>query len=272
MRSGRLKTRTYKIHRGVSPAAVLLFLLGAALGALGLWQAMESRPPLALPPAPTLTPEEGARDERTLTLPGCTWYALQLGAFNQEDAAQACAQRYIARGAAGYIHHQDSWRVLAAAYPARGDAQAVQTQLRTAHSVDSFLTEISRPEITLRLTGQRAQLTVIQDAFDLMDQSIQQLSDLSQRLDQGKAAAPEARALLFSLQSTLDALARKMDERFPASSHGAVRQLRALLGDASAQLYAAQSAKGATQLGALVKRCQLLCLCRMAEYARTLAA
>ena len=101
-------------------------------------------------------------------LPGHTWYALQLGAFDSADAAESLAASYRSRGAAGYVRVQGQYRVLAAAYAARADAQAVITQLRTRHQVDAVLTEIVQPEVTLRMVGRPDQLTALADASALV--------------------------------------------------------------------------------------------------------
>jgi hypothetical protein len=163
MRAGRLKTKRYPVRkRGGWAAALLLagLLLGAGAVTYGK-QAWEAALPL-LPgvlqssAAQTPAPETAVREERTLTLPGHTWYALQLGTFDSADAAEALAETYRNRGAAGYIRRQGQYQVLAAAYTARADAQAVMTQLRVNHQVEAKLTEITQPEVTLRLSGRPA--------------------------------------------------------------------------------------------------------------------
>ena len=58
---------------------------------------------------PTPIPLEEKFDEtpaqKELDLPEATWYALQLGAFEQKEAAQQLAQKYRRRGAGGYLRH-----------------------------------------------------------------------------------------------------------------------------------------------------------------------
>lgn len=95
---------------------------------------------LTIEPAATATPIptdayfDETVEEREITLPSATWYALQLGAFESETAAQELGQQFVKRGAAGYVWHDGRYRTLAAVYPSLEDAQAVREQLSEAHS------------------------------------------------------------------------------------------------------------------------------------------
>lgn len=271
MRAGKLKTRRYKIHRGRKIFGFVL--VAAALLAAGYaWRSGRISLPLALTPAPTALPQEKETESRTLTLPGGTWYALQLGLYEKsEGAARQTAELFQGRGAGGYLYSRDGYRVLAAAYENRADAQTVQTRLRTQYSIETYLLEIARPEITLRLTGQKGQLSALSDAYAFLEQAAGQLSAQSQRLDNGSAGKQEILSFLASLQETADALESRMDALFGASALDAVKQIRAALGDLSRALAQAQEAQSVTALGAQVKYCQLMCIARMAEYAESLS-
>lgn len=269
MRAGRLKTRRYKPYRRRSWGPLFLLLGALCLGAAWCWQSggISFFPA----PAPTLSPAESTRDSRTLTLPGGAWYALQLGVFESESAAREFAAGYQARGAAGYLTGTDSFHVLAAAYPARADAQAVQANLRTLHGVDAYMYEIDRPEITLRLTGQKAQLDALSDAYDFIGQLADQLYALSQFMDSGEMESGEAVAALVSQRETLSGLALRLQSLFAAAPHDAVTRITDLLSDLDAALAVAAQTSGNARLGAQIKYCQLLCLDRMAAYAQSLA-
>lgn len=268
MRAGRLKTRRYRpYHR--RRWGLWILLLGA-LCLAAAWFFRDGGIDLFAAPAPTLSPDEAARDSRTVTLPGDAWYALQLGVFESETAAREFASGYQARGAAGYITGTDSFRVLAAAYPARADAQAVQANLRAQHGVDAYVYELSRPEITLRLSGQKAQLTALSDAYDFISQLANQLSALSQAMDSQEMEGAEVINALRSQRETLSGLSLRLKTLFAASPHAAVTQIAGLLDDLDASLAAAEQAQGNARLGAQVKYCQLLALDRMAAYAQGL--
>ena len=280
MRAGRLKTKRYPVrHRGGWAALLLLtgLLLGAGAVIYGR-QAWEAALPLlpgvlhpSVPLAPVSTPEAVSREERTLTLPGHTWYALQLGAFDSAEAAESSAEAYRSRGAAGYIRRQGQYRVLAAAYASRADAQAVMTQLRAHHQIDAVLTEITQAEVTLRLNGRPEQLTALNDAYDALEQMSRQLAALSDGLDRGKTDRQTALSALRSHRDTLTALKARVDAQFGKSAPKAVKDVSDLLESVSLSLNEALSAQSTAVLGARIKYAHLQCLCGMADYAAGLS-
>ena len=276
MRAGKLKTKRYPVRKRSGGWAALL-LLGVLLGAGAVtfgkqaWQAVLPEFQRMGQPSATQAPETISREERTLTLPGHTWYALQLGAFDSAEAAETLAASYRVRGAAGYVRVQGQYRVLAAAYAARADAQAVITQLRTRHQVDAVLTEIMQPEVTLLLTGRPDQLTALSDACDALEQLSVQLAALSDALDRGTADRQQALSALQSHRDTLNALKTRIDAQFGDNAPETVRKTAEILDAVALSLNEALSAQGSAALGARIKYAQLQCLCRMADYAEELS-
>lgn len=270
MRAGRLKTRRYKVRRGRNGWIFLLFL--GALAAAAAYFFHSGDLPLIISPAPTLTPQESAADERIITLPGKTWYALQLGVFDQESSARQLAESYRGRGAGGFIAGSAPFRVLAAAYTSRADAQSVQNQLRTLHGVEAYINEIHRAEMTFKVTGQKAQLIALSDAYDAVDQAAVHFSTLSQGLDQRVMEETEILLALKSQKETLIALRDRLQNLFGPQPHAAVAQMMNLLSELSEAVDLALAAPGETRLGAQIKYCQLLCIIRMTDYAQALAA
>ena len=272
VRAGRLATRRYKVRRRKA-GWLLLLIVGIGLGFIGsasLRSVPQPRASISAEPAPTLPPEETRADERTLTLAGQSWYALQVGAFDSAEAAAREAENYRARGAGGYIFRKDGCRILAAAYTARADAQAVITQLKTRHGLDAEVVEIISPQITLQLSGQKGQLTALSDAFSAMEKLCGHLYQLSLSLDRQETDARETLAALKSEQDTLTALAERLRSRFGVSAPDAVLRLEEMLSDCVQSLNTAGAAQSLTRLGAQVKYCHLECICRMAAYASAL--
>ncbi len=268
-----LKTRTYRVRGGGRRWIVWVIL--APLLAAGAYAALQTLPKYAAPylsiqPAPTLTPRDSAADSRVITLAGETWYALQLGAFDSADAARSLAEAYRVRGAGGLIWQQEVYRVLAAAYASRADAQAVQTRLMAQHGVETVVIDVRWPDVTLRVTGQKAQLDALTDAYDAFPKLIRHLSEWSSALDQGEAETSQALAALQSERDTASALAGRLQALFGDGGHPAVQDVRNMLAGVTAALDAALTAQSATRLGAQIKYCQLFCLCRMAAHAQGL--
>lgn len=251
---------------------VLLLLLALGGGLYFFYQQGSLPLPQALSPAPTLTPEEARWEERTLILPGQSWYALQLGVFDQQASAQALADRFQARGAGGFIDDRERYRVLAAAYESRGDAQAVQQQLQALHNVEAYLIALESPEITLRITGQKAQLTALEDALTALHQAARQLSSLSLALDRGEMGREALLNALASQQQTLAALEKRLHQLFGDHPHSAVQPVLTALEQLSGAMEGARQAPGETRLGAQIKYCQLLCIVRLSQYAQGLSA
>lgn len=265
----RLKTKRYRVRKRRGGLLLfLLLLLGA--GVLLLLRSGGALP-VFFSPAPPLTPEESAQETRTLVLPGKTWYALQLGAFSEENAAHALAASYRTRGAAGFVQTREGFRVLAAAYASRAEAQAVQSRLGSMHGIETYVDEIVRPEITLRVTGQKAQLTALEDGFTTLSQCAEQLYALSLALDERRETVDAARQSLLSQRETAGALARRLETLFGADAPESVQPLIQALHDAEASLAEAAACTGETALGAQVKYCQLLCIFALSDYAAALA-
>ena len=132
-------------------SAVILFSgVAARSGGDAVFEIVATPSPIPLDAA-----FDETRETREITLNGSVWYALQLGAFETEEAAGQLAEQFQRRGAAGYLWPEERFRVLAAVYPEKEDAQAVRQQLRDQHDVDSYLFEISIPSVSLRMTGMR---------------------------------------------------------------------------------------------------------------------
>lgn len=268
MRSGKIKIKRYKTGRNKTGLMVLLPVL--LLAACFLY--IRRSGGLSLPPLriPSLSAEEMQQETRLITLPGDSHFALQLGAFSEKQSAAALADSYRSRGAAGFIYENDSYRVLAAAYPSRDDARAVQLNLLEKHGVDAYLYPLTRSRITLKLSGQKAQLNALSDAMELCVQLTQTLGTLSQALDAGSLSDEEAVQALYSQQETLRAVNNRLTALFVKEEHPAVTGLCALLSAAEESLSAAAQATNTARLGSGIKYSQLSLLCGLEQYVASL--
>ncbi|MFR5855796.1 MAG: SPOR domain-containing protein [Lachnospiraceae bacterium] len=174
------------------------------------------------------------RETQEITLNGSVWYALQLGAFETEEAAHQLAEQFQRRGAAGYVWQDERYRVLAAVYPEKEDAQAVRQQLREQHDVDSYLYEISIPALSLRMTGMKGQIEILEAAFLHADELIRQMERISETLDRQEITPAEAVTELNTLREQVELVALRMEQRFAAPRNTAVERLIALFQDYAA--------------------------------------
>ena len=253
-----LRTVTYKTpHTG--RRAVLCLLLGAAI--LGVSWQVQARlgiaRPFSLSPDKTAQKQDTTRKSRELSLSGHTLYALQLGAFTQESAARQMAQQYSARGAAGYVYRDgDTYRVLAAAYATRAEAQAVQTRLN-GQNISTYIHPCVREALTMRAGGTGSQIDALEETLSYLDGLESKLYTLSTGLDAQTVSAEDARAALLSEGVTCAALGQRLSSAFDGALPDSLTPLGGLLDDVSAGAEAVRNENGAARIGAALKRCQL---------------
>ena len=114
------------------------------------------------------------------------------------------------------------FRVLAAVYPEKEDAQAVRQQLRDQHDVDSYLFEISIPSVSLRMTGMRGQIDILEAAFLHAEELIRQMERISETLDRQEITPAEAAEELNTLREQVELVALRMEQRFLSPRNAAV--------------------------------------------------
>ena len=211
-------------------SAVILFSgVAARSGGDAVIQTVATPSPIPLDAA-----FDETRETREITLNGSAWYALQLGAFETEEAAGQLAEQFQRRGAAGYIWPDERYRVLAAVYPEKEDAQAVRQQLREQHDVESYLFEINVPAVALRMTGMRGQIDILEAAFLHAEELIRQMERISETLDRQEITPAEAADELNTLREQVELVALRMEQRFAAPRNTAVTRLIGLMRDYAA--------------------------------------
>ena len=211
-------------------SAVILFSgVAARSGGDAVFETVATPSPIPLDAA-----FDETRETREITLNGSVWYALQLGAFETEEAAGQLAEQFQRRGAAGYLWPEERFRVLAAVYPEKEDAQAVRQQLRDQHDVDSYLFEISIPSVSLRMTGMRGQIDILEAAFLHAEELIRQMERISETLDRQEITPAEAAEELNTLREQVELVALRMEQRFLSPRNAAVTGLLGLMRDYAA--------------------------------------
>lgn len=210
-------------------------------------------------PVPTQTPVplQEQFDETMETcrwsLPEINWYALQLGAFEQADSAQALAEQFVGRGAAGYLWQDDRYRVLAAIYASETDARNVRQQLSQQHGVDSYLYRISLPSIDVQISGMRGQIEILQAAFLHAADLITSLQEISLKSDRSEMGREELAAAAASLQQQTELVRLRLYQRFPEPRNGTVAGLIRLFEDYAAYAAALPADEAEVLLGAKLK-------------------
>ncbi len=181
-------------------------------------------------PTPLVESYDDTPEQRELSLPDVTWHAIQLAAYDNAEGAAQAAEGYQARGAAGYVWEDTRFRVLAALYPTREDAQSVRDQLRSKHAMETYVTPIELVGVTLRLTGARGQLDVLASSLEKQREMISVLQNLALLLDRQELTREELLSALEPSREALATLSLRLQQRFVPPRHAAVEGLIASFG------------------------------------------
>lgn len=252
--------RVYTMQRSANSrlSYLLLFLSLVVLLSGFVWRGNRNELKVKAIPSVTTPPLDEAFDEtpvqREMTLEGSNWYAIQLGAFEEAEAAEEMSNRFSRRGAAGYVWFEGRHRALAAVYPLREDAQAVRDRLREIHEVDSHLFEIRLPVVKLRLNGMKGQLDILEAAFLHVNDLVRELQCLSVELDQQEINVREAEGRLESTKQTLELVGLRLQQRFSRPYHSLVDNILKILQDYSRFAEELPQDMNEVQLGTALKK------------------
>jgi len=213
-------TRIYPAEKSAKPWLSAAMLIIAAFVFLSGLAGQTTDSNVMIAPVATSTPIplnaefDESIAEREITLSASSWYALQLGAFENEQSANEMAQQFVRRGAAGYVWRDGRYRVLAAVYPDKEDAQHVRQQLETQHAIDTYLYQIDLPAVRLRLRGMQGQLDILEAAFIHGNDLVLQLQNLCVLMDRQEITMDELLAQLHELGTLMETVTLRLKQRF----------------------------------------------------------
>ena len=225
------RTRVYPAERRRSGWLSMVLLCVSAVVIAAGFLSRGSKTELQIEPVlkSTPLPMEESFDEtpaqQEIVLSSSEWYALQLGAFENEAAAQELAEQYKLRGAAGYVWQDGRFRVLAAVYPLKEDAQLVREQLAVRHDIETYLYQVKLPEIHVRLSGMQGQLDILQAALIHANDLVCELQQMSLELDRQEMNVEEALETLGTLEEQVSLVSLRLNQRFSAPRHALVERL-----------------------------------------------
>lgn len=235
----------------------LLLVLSAMVIVTGLMNPKQSSEMIMPLPTATPYPLEDTFDETMDTcqwaLPQVEWYALQLGAFDNEEAARMLGEQYQNRGAAGYLWHDERYRVLAAIYPTETDARSVRQQISQQHEVDSYLYRVYLQPIEVSLHGMRGQIEIIQAGFTHAADLVSSLQEISVMSDRAELAWEEQLQQLVALNDRMQHVKLRLYQRFPEPRNACVAGLIALFDDFAAFADTAAAEEAQVLFGARLK-------------------
>lgn len=296
----RLRTKRYPAGRGMQRAlalavfALALFVLSQTLRLGDNASSQATRAPISpvtptppakvlLEPQPTLsdvpqpgfpTPTMGESGNQSIVIPAQDWYTIQLGVYENADAAALQAAQYVTRGAAGYVLEDDRYRVLAAVYQTREDAETIKARLMEGQKIDTYIYRISAEEVELNVTAAAAQIVALRDGFAVVQDTLIEMGRLSAELDKQNMdggsvilGAQEARLRVQRAQKALE-------DVLGTSGSEVVTGLAGLLRTASdgLEMICAQNAQESVHMTSKLKYHQIDLLWRYIQYVRQITA
>ncbi|MDR0396001.1 MAG: SPOR domain-containing protein [Oscillospiraceae bacterium] len=227
-----------------------------------------SLPPLDSPP------NASSSFENTLTLERQSWYAIQVGAYDTQDAAAEAAATLRARGGAGYVIQDGAYRLLVACYPSRAEAEEVMNRLVSSGEYGaSAIYRLNADEMIISLIATPLQASALSQAYSLLPEMIQELSRLALALDRGSMDASAVRASAGTSMNRAKQLLSTMDLAITDPRPDIVRELRALLETAAATMeQIVHSDSGALPLSSQIKYNHVDLLWRYVQYVKRMSA
>ncbi len=300
MKQTRLRTKRYPAGRGLQ-RLVALTLFAAALFILSQTIRFGGAPtatpapiaPVTPTPAAIVAPTPGttqlvdevpqpgfatqAPDQtgsQSVFVPAQDWYAIQFGAYSSDEAARKQAGQYVGRGAAGYTLEDTSFRVLAAVYNSRDEAETIKARLKDGQGIDSYIYRLSADAVELAVTAAPAQIEALQNSYDALNAALQELGRLSMELD--KQRIDGAGVILATQEVRLNILAKQkaLEQALSGSQSDVVVGLRNLLDNAAQGLetICMQNAQETVIMTSKIKYHQIDLLWRYVQYTRQITA
>lgn len=218
---------------------------------------------LALDPA---APEATAQAE--LSTEGFHCYALQLGAFSNEENAESFAREVQGRPQGGRVYQDgDLFRVFSGIFLTKEEARAEKERLLLSAGIDSSIYEFNIPALSLRVTASASQLDAVLKGFSVLSGLCTELAELADGSAADLAAAAET---LAARAEECRSLAGSL-----SGASGTAGQLSGALLDAAACLEEAGStarSENKVEFSAALKYTYIVVVCSCAELAGAIAA
>ncbi len=218
---------------------------------------------LALDPA---APEATAQAE--LSTEGFHCYALQLGAFSNEENAESFAREVQGRPQGGRVYQDgDLFRVFFGIFLTKEEARAEKERLLLSAGIDSSIYEFNIPALSLRVTASASQLDAVLKGFSVLSGLCTELAELADGSAADLAAAAET---LAARAEECRSLAGSL-----SGASGTAGQLSGALLDAAACLEEAGStarSENKVEFSVALKYTYIVVVCSCAELAGAIAA
>ena len=144
----------------------------------------------------------------TVTIEDNSYYCVQTGMYTDQKTAELYAQNVKARGGAGYVYYDGTYRVIASIYQSALQAKTVAEKMESTGVFSTVFSFSLSPTLDESLTqSDRDSLLEISNYADYV---YQRLYELSNQLDAGAIEQKEIKSVLDGLISYLDGESEKL--------------------------------------------------------------
>lgn len=303
MKQTRVHTKRYPAGRGAQRAitlvvfALALFVLSQVLRPKGggdlagnpvpILPVTPTPPPMTAQvtqaPTPVLdevpkpgfpTPNAGREDNGSIFIPAQDWYAIQFGAYSNAESAAQQADLYTARGAAGYTLADDKYRVMAAVYPTREDADTIKARLKEAQGIDAYIYRLTTEEVELSVTAAEAQIQALRTGYAALQSTLEGMGRLSADLDKQVITGAQVLLDAQAMRQQVADSKKTLSDVLGSSTSTVVSGLRSLLdaADQGLETICMQNTQESVVMTSKIKYHQIDLLWRYIQYIRQITA
>ena len=127
----------------------------------------------------------GTHSEEQITAQSVTLYALQVGAFSDENNAKKIAQDVKNRGGAGFISYDGSlYRVLLAGYTSENDAKSVKADLEN-QDISTTIFKLDSGALEFKISAEKQQIEAVKACFSIVPTIVTDLQQIIFDADKG---------------------------------------------------------------------------------------
>ena len=189
---------------------------------------LKTTPPTLLPyqspspkpiatPAKTTAPVQSPKVDvvKDVKFPRLDFFALQVGAFSDAEAAKKESVAIAQRGGAGYILYDVRFRVFTSLYLSESDARSVKDRLLKESNIDSYIYSGAVPAVELTVTASQGKIDSITSSYEAWRETVDLLRKLSDLVDSGDMQPDEA---VQSLEASAENLRRRQSALNPGAN------------------------------------------------------
>lgn len=196
-----------------------------------------------------------------LNLQAMNIYALQAGAYSDENNATVYADSLKAKGGAGYIYFDgEIYRVFIAAYATKEDAENVMQRLESEQGIQTKLYEMTYNEKNVSVTADEQTKQELEEIMEDVVGYTEQLINLALEYDKGNIDVTVASEQLQNLMKQADEKETKITELQQAGiTNGYITALQVYFQQVEQTLQNMKDAPSQTEMSAFIKYAYMSC-------------